>query len=101
MVPEWRVDAHIVAPASSTETSAAAAPRSIRISTQVVAMHEKTLGNFLGLTGRARYECPRCGRTAPYDVERMTGRGSFPCPSCRIGMDNPPLLQRVEVGRNA
>lgn len=58
-------------------------------------MEEKSLGAFFGQSGRATYECPDCGRSAPYDVERMIGKGSFTCPSCRVDTDNPPLLERV------
>lgn len=57
---------------------------------------ETSLGSFLGLNGRARYECPECGRSARYDVERMTATGSFTCPRCRVEREDPPLMQRVE-----
>lgn len=59
-------------------------------------MAEESLGQFFGLSGRATYACPECGRSAPYDVERMTARGSITCPSCRLDMEEPPLLERVE-----
>ncbi|QIB75313.1 hypothetical protein G3I44_14070 [Halogeometricum borinquense] len=56
---------------------------------------QESLGGFIGLSGRAMYACPRCGRSAPYDVEAMTASGSFDCPSCRLDMDDAPLLERV------